>query len=184
LEYDKFLLDADHCCLWIDLSFNNAFGHNIPSVARPKTRQLNCKDPQTVQNYVRHYKLLAKKHNLLEKIQTLANKSSYPLPLHLQLEYKKKDNLHCEIMTASVKSVKNYKRDRSTSPQKYSLCPDKYLINKYFSRRKTSSRLLLRSMKNAGITTTLSSLSHLQEGTNLCLAHQHYWQIRKSHKEL
>jgi hypothetical protein len=31
LDYDSVILGVDHCCLWIDLSFTAAFGHNMPS---------------------------------------------------------------------------------------------------------------------------------------------------------
>jgi hypothetical protein len=42
LHYDHLLTGADHCTLWIDVSFVNAFGHVMPAIAKPKVRRLHC----------------------------------------------------------------------------------------------------------------------------------------------
>jgi hypothetical protein len=34
LDYDQIFPDADHKCLWMDVSFVNAFGHAMPAIIR------------------------------------------------------------------------------------------------------------------------------------------------------
>ena len=45
LDYDQIFPDADHKCLWMDVSFVNAFGHAMPAIIRPQARRLHCRDP-------------------------------------------------------------------------------------------------------------------------------------------
>ena len=54
--YDSVFLNTDHRCLWIDITFVTAFGHNMPIIHKPKARRLHCKDPRIVNNFVRLYK--------------------------------------------------------------------------------------------------------------------------------
>lgn len=51
--------NTDHQCLWVDLTFTAAFGHNITAVARPNTRRLYNRDPRIVANYQNKYEALA-----------------------------------------------------------------------------------------------------------------------------
>ncbi len=39
LEYDQFLLNADHRYLWLGISFTQAFGHNMPAITKPRHRR-------------------------------------------------------------------------------------------------------------------------------------------------
>jgi hypothetical protein len=55
LDYEKVVPGADHKCLWTDISFQQAFGHNMPAINRPQTRPLHCKDPRIVPSYNRTY---------------------------------------------------------------------------------------------------------------------------------
>ncbi len=35
-HFDEVFVNTDHRCLWMDISFGTAFGHNMPSLFRPK----------------------------------------------------------------------------------------------------------------------------------------------------
>jgi hypothetical protein len=50
-HYDQ-VIPSDHRCLWVDLSFMTAFGHNMPPLNKRQPRRLHCRDPRLVQNYV------------------------------------------------------------------------------------------------------------------------------------
>jgi hypothetical protein len=63
LHYDSIFTGAEHCCLWVELSFISTFGHNMPAIVHPKARRLHCRDPQVVNNYIKRYEALATKHN-------------------------------------------------------------------------------------------------------------------------
>jgi exonuclease III len=58
LEYDA-MLQSDHQCLWVDLSFQNAFGHNMAPIHKNQARRLHFRDPRLVQNYTHLYHQLA-----------------------------------------------------------------------------------------------------------------------------
>jgi len=60
MAYDS-ITHSEHRCVWLELSYQEAFGHNMPAIARPKTRPLHCKDPKIVNNYINKYLDLASK---------------------------------------------------------------------------------------------------------------------------
>jgi hypothetical protein len=55
LAYDAFIEGLDHRCLWLDIMFKTAFGHNMHAMQRPQTGRLHCRDPRIVSNYVKQY---------------------------------------------------------------------------------------------------------------------------------
>ncbi len=79
MEYDQFLLNADHRCLWIDITYQQAFGHNMVAIPHSNTRCITCRDPRIVQNYVAQYEALAVTDNLQKKSLDLLTKAWYPI---------------------------------------------------------------------------------------------------------
>jgi hypothetical protein len=65
-HYNEVFNNTDHRCLWIDISYIAAFGHNMPPLQRPKAR-LHNRDPRIVNNFIRLYEGFVHKHKLLEK---------------------------------------------------------------------------------------------------------------------
>jgi len=84
LAYDTLMDGLDHRCLWLDIMFKTAFGHNMHAMQRPQTRRLHCRDSRIVSSYVKQYGMLACRHNLLKKDSSLESDSSYPLTQALQ----------------------------------------------------------------------------------------------------
>jgi hypothetical protein len=79
LEYDSLYPGIEHHCLWVDISYKAAFGHNMPAKIRPKTRRLHCRDPRIVDNYVQAYLQQKKRQKLLEKACKLEANATYPI---------------------------------------------------------------------------------------------------------
>jgi hypothetical protein len=51
-QYDLIFMNTDHQCLWIDISYEQAIGHNMPPLFPPQAKKLHCRGPRLVQNYV------------------------------------------------------------------------------------------------------------------------------------
>jgi hypothetical protein len=64
--FDEVFQDMGHKCLWIDVTYINAFGHNMPPIVRPAIRRLHCKDPRIVNNFLRRYEKFVTQHQLIE----------------------------------------------------------------------------------------------------------------------
>lgn len=178
-----FITLSDHQCLWVDISSTTAFGHNMPLISYPRTWRLHCKDPRVVQNYIRKYKKLASKHDLLWKVQALSSKAVYPLPQNLQQEYESLDCIRCTI-TQRKTCRKLRKGQVSFSPklQKASLLLKAYtLLKKKSLGRKVSSRLLARSLKKAGLSSLVHALTGPELDTSIRDAYQTYYSIKKHH---
>jgi len=67
-NYDEVFPNTDHRCLWLDLSFVNAFGHNMPSIVRTLMWCLHCKDPQIMNIYCSHLRGFVVHHKLRESL--------------------------------------------------------------------------------------------------------------------
>jgi hypothetical protein len=68
LSFDEIIPNTDHCCLWLDIHFTNAFGHIMPMLNTPITQRLHCRDPRIVKNFVSMYEKLEKQNKLREKV--------------------------------------------------------------------------------------------------------------------
>jgi hypothetical protein len=185
LHYDHLLTGADHCTLWIDVSFVNAFGHVMSTIAKPKARRLHCQDPRVVYNYVRRYEVLAQQHQLLPKIEDFMCRAQYPLSLSLQEELETLDNLRVMITAEAEKKCRKLRKGQvafSPELQQASRTIKAYsLIQKKLLGKKVSSRLIRRSLKKAGIPTNVHGLSIEEIKTKLKDAYNSYYTIKKDH---
>ena len=68
-KFDEVMVNTDHCCLWMDLSFMTAFGHNLPPLFCPQARRLHCHDPRLVDNYIHLYHKYANQCNLFQCVK-------------------------------------------------------------------------------------------------------------------
>jgi hypothetical protein len=66
----------EHWCLWKDISFRVAFGHNMPPITCLAPRRLHCSDPKIVSNYQTLFKEWANPLWLFPK------KNNFSLSLH------------------------------------------------------------------------------------------------------
>jgi len=53
--YNEVFMNADHRCLWLDLAFTSAFGHDLPLARKITPKRLHCKDPRLVDNFINLY---------------------------------------------------------------------------------------------------------------------------------
>ena len=156
MQYDELLSNTDHRCLWIDLTFTNAFGHTMPDILRPHMREIICKDPRGTKNYQQHLKLLYEtKKNLLNRARSLAKNTSYPLPKCLQEEYETLDALQCLCAQKAELKCRKLNTGQVAYSPKINSAWHKIatwcLILKRVKNEKVSSRLLSQSIKKAGI---------------------------------
>lgn len=76
-SYNAVFINTDHHCLWGNISYVNAFGHNKPIMIKPSTLRLHCKDPRIISNYIALYKEYINKNKLLSRLNKLQNCSGY-----------------------------------------------------------------------------------------------------------
>jgi len=93
-EYDE-VFPSDHRCLWVDLSFLTAFGHNMPPLHKRQPRRLHCRDPRLVQNYVRLFHQYAGPLGLFRLVQELELHAPLMPKTELIREYEALDELRC-----------------------------------------------------------------------------------------
>jgi len=149
-RYDDLIPNTDHRCLWVDLSFSEAFGHNMPLLARPHTRRLHCRDPRFVKNYISRFKKLAKKAGLLDKVVALDCQAQYPYLTKLAYTYELLDAIRCKITTSAEKKCRKLKKGQVAflpilqTAMRQIKCYS--LLIKKKQGQKESSRLLARIM--------------------------------------
>ncbi len=108
-EYDD-VIPSDHRCVWVNLSFTTAFGHNIPPLCKRQPRRLHCKDPRLVENFVHLYHQFARPLNLFQRAQDLEKKALLMSKSKAISEYEELNTLRCE---ATVFAEKHYRKLRT-----------------------------------------------------------------------
>ena len=95
-DYDSVFINTDHRCIWIDISFATAFGHNMPHISRPAARRLHCNDPRLVKNYVSKYEKFIFQNNLLQLSNDLISNANHPPSPQLKEDFEYIDTLRCK----------------------------------------------------------------------------------------
>jgi hypothetical protein len=154
-DYDAVFQGTDHRCIWVDITYVNAFGHNMPAIIKPISRRLKCKDPRTVDNFICNLKQFHTKHNLLSRARKLVSDTVYPCPSHVHDEYKCLDDLRCTGVRLAERKCRKLRMGQvSFSPeiQKAKFCTYTWqLLYKKVKGNKVSSRLIVRTLKKVSI---------------------------------
>ena len=153
---------TDHRCLWVDLRIPNVFGEKMPPLMKFSGRRVKTSDPRIVQRFNHHYKKFAIKHNLSQRIFNLENKVTCPITETHRLEAEAIASLReqgiqyadkrCRRLFQGLIPFSPEVNDLMLRARFWKLALDKKL------GRKISSRLLVRTMRKAKISTPLIEL--------------------------
>ena len=61
-------IPSDHRGLWLDVTYQTAFGHNMQKLIKPQARRLKSNNPIVRNNWIKLYKLFIKNNNLDEQL--------------------------------------------------------------------------------------------------------------------
>ena len=78
---------SDHRAIWVDLSYDNAFGHKMPKIISP--RKLKSDDPRTRNRWIELYKSFVSSNKLNQKIFDLEKSIYLPITNQHVYEYEK-----------------------------------------------------------------------------------------------
>lgn len=188
LAYDTLLPNSDHWCLWVDITYTPAFGHNMPVIIKPATHRLHCKDPRLVTNYVRKYKDFIEKHRLTAKVRKLKEEASYPLDELGKYNFEEIDVLRCKGMAIAERKCRKLRMGQVAFPPQLKQASRTikawHLLEKKRKGMRESSRYLRRTLCKSSIPidargTSLDTISH-----KLKLAYTEYYKIKVSDKTL
>jgi hypothetical protein len=87
---------TNHRCLWIDVSYETMYGHELPPVPRYAIRQLKLQDPRVVNKFTTAYREWIEQHGLAKRAFDLQTKSMYPLSQEDAAEYEWIDRMKIE----------------------------------------------------------------------------------------
>jgi len=89
-----------HGCLWIDIPEIRIFGSTMPVPMAPKACRLKTEDPQIVKKYVEYLEQHITRHDLLEKMKTIANQLNKASNLtdKIRIQFDTIDNLWIQGM--------------------------------------------------------------------------------------
>jgi hypothetical protein len=188
LGFDEVFPGTDHRTLWVDISYEYAFGHHMDPITKPQARRLQCKDPRLVKNFNRHYEKYLTKHNLLERAIELEKASSCPLSPKLQQEYIALDKLRYEGMAEAERKCRKLRMGQVGFSPTIQLAMRQIrawsLLLKKKKGMKISSRLLQRSLKKAGIDSQNRAMEIVYLEEQLLQAHRYYYAVKGTHGEL
>jgi len=169
LPFDAVIPRTNHRTLWIDVSFQNAFGHNMPMLVCPSMRKLQCKDARCIQNFISSYKKFIDKHNLLERAKVLENTITFPASETQIDEYEKLDELRCHAVSLAEGKCRKLKAGQvafSPTIQLFMRQIRAYnLLSRCVQEKRVSSRYLDRTLRKAQLETQVKNMGeqYLQE---------------------
>ena len=168
---------GNHSLVWMDISYDDALGHNPPTPVSPAARRLKLGYSKTVDKYLKIYERLIDFHSLPQRQFTLEASTSYGVPLTAQQaqEAEAIDCLRTRCMLKAEKKCRKLRMGRVDFSPKLA----KYLNQMAFwdvaiarrelkeksraarrrDRRKISSILWRRKKKAAKITKSTKDMS-------------------------
>lgn len=186
--FDEVVLNTDHRCLRIDITFVNAFGHTMPPLFRPKARRLHFQDPRLVDNFIYLYHKHATKYNLFNRVMEFDQNYKYLSLEEVQQEYEVIDQVRCKVTaTAELKCRKLRKGNVAFSP---TLNAARLLIKAWSLLLQTakggivSSRLIARTLKKVQLPSAVRGYSIEKVNDNLKLAYKEYHVVKGDAAEL
>jgi hypothetical protein len=187
LEYDQ-VFPSDHRCVWMDISFTSAFGHNMPPLFKRHPRRLHCKDPRLVQNYIKLYHQYAGPIELFKRVQDFEKQAQHMSRSEIIKEYEVLDFLRCEITANAERRCRKLRTGQVAFSPELNACWLKIkawtLLISCAKRNKISSRLLKRTLKKACLPTEMRGLPLTVLEEKLKEEHKIYHQIKGEAKQL
>ncbi len=98
---------SDHRSLWIDISYDNAFGYQMTKITIPSARRLKTGDPRIVKKFNAEYTKFIKKHKLHTKLFEIEKEMGNDLTQTQAIAYEQNLELrHKGIMIAEQRCRK------------------------------------------------------------------------------
>jgi len=185
--YDEVVM-SDHRCLWIDLTFVAAFGHNMAPLCRRTPRRLHCKDPRLVQNYIKLYHQMAKPIDLFHRVQEFEKRAPYMSRFEVIQEYEALDSIRCKVTAAAERRCRKLRTGQvAFSPElnesRLKIRAWLLLISKK-KQNKVSSRLIKRALKKANISNEMRGLQLEELQEELKEEYKRYYKIKSEASQL
>jgi hypothetical protein len=176
-------IPSDHRALWVDIPFQLAFGHHLPSVVFPHARRLKCQDPRIVQRYLELLEEFVRRHHLPDRAFALQEQCSYPLsPLH-SAEWEAIDTLRVQGMLYAERRCRKLRMGGVLwSPEVQHSMDTILLWQLVYKRRRgvhVGSRVIQRAARKVGIVNPLS-LSREEAAAALRQAYRNYSAIKRN----
>jgi hypothetical protein len=169
LPYEAVITSTNHCCLWIDISFESKFGHNMPSIIWASMRRLQCKDPRTVKNFIKVFRESIEKEDLLNRPKLLEQRATFPMSKEDKQAYEDLDRLHCLSVAWAERKCRKLKAGMVGFSPTIQLLMRRIhawaLFRKRAQGKKVSSCLLSRTLKKANLSSRAKGmgLKYLEE---------------------
>jgi len=107
--YDVVFSGTDHRCLWVDITYKTAFGHNMAPLHKKQARRLHCKDPCLIDNYNSLFCRFALSHNLFDRVTQLDRRRPASRGQSIK-EYEEIEILHCKAAAFAEKNCRKLRK--------------------------------------------------------------------------
>jgi hypothetical protein len=99
----------DHRALWLDLSYQTAFGHAPPPMGVSQARRLTCKDPRVRDRYLALYRPFVRQHQLDLRSYELQASVNGPLTTTQATEYEAVSTLRGQGMAYATAHCRKFR---------------------------------------------------------------------------
>jgi hypothetical protein len=124
-EYDA-VFPSDHQCLWLDMTFMAAFGHNMAPLHKRTPRRLHCRDPRLINNYIKLYHQYVGPLDLFRLVKDLERRAPNMPKSEIIQEYEAIDNLRCEAAAFTERHCRKMRTGQVAFSPELNFCRKKY----------------------------------------------------------
>jgi len=185
--YDE-VIPSDHRCIWADITFQNALGHNMAPLHKRQPKRLHCKDPRLVENYVHLFHQYARPLNLFQRVTDLEKNLRSMSKFEAMQKYEELDSIRCDATAFAERHCRKLRTGQVAFSPELNLIRMKIrawllLINKA-KKRKVSSRLLKRALKKANLPAETRQFSEETVQERLKQEYKNYYRVKGEAIEL
>jgi hypothetical protein len=98
---------VDHRALWLDISYQVAFGHSAPAMGQSNARRLTCEDPRIRQRYNELFRRFVQQHRLDLRAFNLQTQIQGSLTSNQQSKYEGITTLRTQGMSMATQGCHN-----------------------------------------------------------------------------
>jgi hypothetical protein len=176
------VIPSDHRCLWADITFMSAFGHNMAPISKRKPKRLNCRDPRLVDNFIHLYHQFASPLKLFNQVQEFEQKAPFMSKTEVIHRYEELDALCCEATAFAERRCRKLRMGQVAFSPELNLSRLKIkawlMLLAKVRKRKISSRLIKRTLKKANISSDARGSPEEEIQERLKAEYKLYYQLK------
>ena len=179
-------MPSDHRTLWIDITYENAFGYKMPPIINPVSRRLKSNIPSVRNKFNSEYKCFIRRFHLEEKLYHLQNRLTLPITPEAAKEYEKILDIRSQAIAYADKRCRRIFLGAVPFSANLKQASKQLELWKAVKTKKSGAKYSMNKLRRLerfiGINNTIQ-LPLAEINDNLKKSQKEYWKVKKKADE-